>query len=162
MFISDCCDQVVVRYTENNTQAFQHHSSIFTTYKIESGTVNERSHYTSHNGMYALEYVDCGAWIIQSPQTRYHANCLVKVEQNMFKWIYFRGLCFLTTGLAGTWDDNRCPNEIGLTWRYSTGGGGWPVAGAGLKVECIARNDSATSFQPFQTDTPSTAATTLN
>ena len=72
---SDCCKQVVVKYTENNTGAFQHHSSIFTTYKIEPGTVNERSYYTSLNGMYTLEYVDCGAWMIQSPDTRFNLAC---------------------------------------------------------------------------------------
>ena len=71
VIFSDCCELVVVKYTENNTEAYLHHSSIFTTYKMESGTVNERSHYTSHNGTYALEYVHGCGWMIQSPEKRY-------------------------------------------------------------------------------------------
>ena len=67
----------------------------------------------------------------------------------------FRGRCFLTVGLAGTWDilgNFRCPNEIGFTWRYwvpEMGGAKWPLAGTGLKVECISGpgGDDITSHQ---------------
>ena len=71
MLFSECCEEVVVKYTENNTQAILNQPSIFTTFKIELGTVNERSFYTSTDGNYTLEYVECGAWMIQSPDTRY-------------------------------------------------------------------------------------------
>ena len=65
----------------------------------------------------------------------------------------FRGRCFLTVGLAGTWDlpgNFRCPNEIGFTWRYwvpEMGGAKWPLAGTGLKVECVSGSDNITSHQ---------------
>ena len=71
IFTSDCCTHIVVQYTENNTLVYRRYPYIFTTFDIESGYVNGKVHYTSHDGNYALAYcIVGGGWVIQKSSVR--------------------------------------------------------------------------------------------
>ena len=47
----------------------------------------------------------------------------------------FRGHCI---SYAFSWEDKRCPSDVGNTWLYKDAGAGvWPAAGEGLSITCI-------------------------
>ena len=68
----DCCSHVLVQYTNDTTQVYRNvrdgfvYSDLFTVFEREKGTTNERDHYKSLDGKYAIEYYDCGGWAIRS------------------------------------------------------------------------------------------------
>ena len=68
----DCCGTLrVVQKDESDTAARLSQPKIFTNYTIETGLVNGRVHYTSHDGTKAIAYhEDKGQWIIQPVERR--------------------------------------------------------------------------------------------
>ena len=76
LFALDCCDLVIVEFTDNNTVVYQEHPNIFTTYEKASENVNGKSHYVSPRGDYVLAYSQCGDWMIQPISNRCTMNCL--------------------------------------------------------------------------------------
>ena len=58
-----------VEYTEKN-EAYERHSSIYTSYVIEKGAINGRNHYTSEDGTQAIASCDGRSWNIQPSSYR--------------------------------------------------------------------------------------------
>ena len=56
---------------DNKTDGYERYSDIFTTYKIDEGTINARVHYTSQDGTRAISYCqELGRWFMTSSNDR--------------------------------------------------------------------------------------------
>ena len=67
---SDCCSHVLVQYTNDVTEVYSSNPDIFTVFKREEGTTNQRDHYKSLDGKYSLDYSACGSWKIGTYEKR--------------------------------------------------------------------------------------------
>ena len=67
-----CCGTIqVIQKDVSDTAARVYQPNIFTNYTIETGLVNGRVHYTSHDGTKAIAYQeDKGQWLIQPVERR--------------------------------------------------------------------------------------------
>ena len=68
--VAECCRRVLVQYKDNDTSVYELRPHYFTVFEIESYLVNEKVHYASQDGKYALSYGSCGLWMIQSDTNR--------------------------------------------------------------------------------------------
>ena len=68
---AECCRWVLVQYKDNDTSVHGLRHYLYTVYEIEPDLVNERVHYTSLDGKYAIAFDECGDWDIQGEEDRY-------------------------------------------------------------------------------------------
>ena len=68
-FLTECCRWVLVQYKDDDTSVYELMPHYYTVFEIEPDLVNEKVHYTSFDGKYAISYGSCGLWMIQ-PETK--------------------------------------------------------------------------------------------
>ena len=74
-----CCPFLLVHYTYDVKSTYDKYPNFFTTYKIEEDKLNDRHHYSSTDGQYALSSA-CNNiyWLLQTDTDRCRINCALR------------------------------------------------------------------------------------
>jgi len=112
-----CCWKVSVARTKGYGK-ISNNAGMYGVYKMDSGWVNGKPHYTSVNGKYAIAYCkesDKDQWVIQTRDDDRRGDC---------------------HGVAYTNDDHSCVSDVKYTWHYLSANSGWLLAEKSLSVWC--------------------------